>query len=199
MTLNPYKTQLGRAIQHARSINADYYIEIFDLPILATPANRKYHNALRRLQQYCVILDRVSPLCTRFSLYITHNYFNFKYSITLGIVDLQDEIYRLSVFTLAIKRCLVALFSRFLEFIILLTDMLTLAFPFEDSVKFPQGPLEDREISIAKCDALLKDWYVRATAQFPPYEDKHKNQPGKNNEGTGSIVLHTNLMYIYYQ
>jgi hypothetical protein len=198
-TLSPHKTWLSRAVQHARSCNADRHAEAFELPTSATPAEKKHHNALRRLWWCCVILDRISPLCCRFSLYITHDRFDFKHSARLGMADLQDEIYRSSVFTPAIKRRLLALFSKFLEFAIILTDVLSLTFPFEDSVKSPRASLEDEDIDITKFDASLKTWYARAAAEFPPCEGDYQNLPDKKQEGAKVTVLFTNLMYIYYQ
>lgn len=115
------------------------------------------------------------------------------------MADLQDEVYRSSVFTPATKRRLITLFSKFLEFVIILTDVLTLTFPFEDSVKSPRESPEDGDIDVTKCDASLKNWYAQAAAEFPPCEDEYQNLPGKKQEGARSTVLYTNLMYIYYQ
>jgi hypothetical protein len=165
----------------------------------ATPAERKHHNDLRRLWWCCVILDRISPLCTRFSLHITHDRFDFKYSARLGTADLQDEIYRSSIFTPATKRRLIALFSTYLEFAIILTDVLSLTFPFEDSVRSPGESLEDEDINITKCDASLKTWYARAAAEYPPCEGDYQDLPDKKQGGAKAMILFTNLMYIYYQ
>lgn len=197
--LSPHKTWLSRAIQHARSCNADRHAEVFELPMSATPAERKHHNDLRRLWWCCVILDRISPLCTRFSLHITHDRFDFKYSARLGTADLQDEIYRSSIFTPATKRRLIALFSTYLEFAIILTDVLSLTFLFEDSVRSPGESLEDEDINITKCDASLKTWYARAAAEYPPCEGDYQDLPDKKQGGAQAMILFTNLMYIYYQ
>lgn len=196
MGLNPYRTWLGLAIQHARSINADRYAEPAEPNVLTSPSERNHRNALRRLWWCCVILDRISPLCTRFRLFITHDLFDFKNAVPLGMADLEAEIHRSSVFTAATKRCQLALFSRFLELIILLTGVLTLIFPFEDSKWDSQ---EDGDLDLDKCDAAMKDWYARAILEFPPHGDGYKSQLDGNPEPDKSIVLHTNLMYIYYQ
>ncbi|KAF4950264.1 hypothetical protein FGADI_8315 [Fusarium gaditjirri] len=197
-TLNPYKTWLSLAIQHARSINADRYTEVPELIDMASTKQRKYQNSLHRLWWCCVIMDRLSPLCTRFSLHITHDRFDFKNTIPLGAEHLQDDIYRSSVFTPATKRRHIGIFSKFLELMILLTDVLTLTYPFEDSVQSKSRFAEDENLAFEKCEASLKAWYVRVSAQFPPFENEPKNPHEKCNDQDKSIVLQTNLMYIYY-
>ncbi|KAI7762207.1 hypothetical protein LZL87_006602 [Fusarium oxysporum] len=197
-TLNPYKTWLSLAIQHARSINADRYTGVPELIEMSSTKQRKYQNSLHRLWWCCVIMDRISPLCTRFSLHITHDRFDFKNTIPLGAEHLQDDIYRSSVFTPATKRRQIGIFSKFLELMILLTDVLTLTYPFEDSVKSKSRFAEDEDLAFEKCEASLKAWYVRVSAQFPPFENEPKTSYGKSNDQDKSIVLQTNLMYIYY-
>ncbi|KAF5621927.1 cutinase transcription factor 1 beta [Fusarium sp. NRRL 52700] len=197
-TLNPYKTWLSLAIQHARSINADRYTEEPQMIEMTSTKQLKYQNCLHRLWWCCVIMDRISPLCTRYSLNITHDRFDFKNAIPLGAEHLQDDIYRSSVFTPAIKRRQIGIFSKFLELVILLTDVLTLVYPFEDSVKSKSQSAEDGDLTFEKCEAALKAWYLRVSAQFPPFENTPKDLCGKGNDQDKSIVLQTNLMYIYY-
>ncbi|KAF5254178.1 hypothetical protein FANTH_1060 [Fusarium anthophilum] len=197
-TLNPYKTWLSLAIQHARSINADRYTEVPEMIEMTSTKQRKYQNSLHRLWWCCIIMDRISPLCTRYSLNITHDRFDFKNAIPLGAEHLQDDIYRSSVFTPAIKRRQISIFSKFLELVILLTDVLTLVYPFEDSVKSKSQSAEDGDLAFEKCEAALEAWYVRVSAQFPPFDNAPKDSCGKGNDQDKSIVLQTNLMYIYY-
>lgn len=106
-------------------------------------------------------------------------------------------MYRSSIFTPATKRRHIALFSKFLEFIVILTDVLTLVFPFEDSVMSKWESQQSDHAVVKRSDALLKDWYARASAQFPPNDDSQTQRPGKR-ERDKSVVLHTQLMYIYY-
>ncbi|KAF7557091.1 hypothetical protein G7Z17_g902 [Cylindrodendrum hubeiense] len=54
------------------------------------------------------------------------------------------------------------------------------------------------QVMIEKSDALLKDWYARATVQFPPQQDSYERHTTKRPEDDKSVVLHTHLMYIYY-
>ncbi|KAF5665120.1 cutinase transcription factor 1 beta [Fusarium circinatum] len=143
-------------------------------------------------------MDRISPLCTRYSLNITHDRFDFKNAVPLGAEHLQGDIYRSIVFTPAIKRRQISIFSKFLELVILLTDVLTLVYPFEDSVKSKSQSAEDGDLAFEKCEAALEAWYVRVSAQFPPFDNAPKDSCGKGNDQDKSIVLQTNLMYIYY-
>jgi hypothetical protein len=198
-TLNPYKTWLSLAIQHARSINADRYTEVPDLIEMTPTKQLKYHNSLHRLWWCCVIMDRISPLCTRFSPNITHDRFDFKNAIPLGAEHLQDDIYRSSVFTPATKRRQISIFSKFLELMILLTDVLALVYPFEDSVESKSRFAGDEDLAFEKCEAALKAWYLRVSAQFSPSENAPEESYGKGNDQDKSIVLQTNLMCIYYQ
>ncbi|KAG5761624.1 hypothetical protein H9Q72_010280 [Fusarium xylarioides] len=197
-TLNPYKTWLSLAIQHARSINADRCTEVPELIEMTSTKQMKYQNSLHRLWWCCVIMDRISPLCTRFSLNITHDRFDFESATPLGAEHLQDDIYRSSVFTPATKRRQIGIFSRFLDLMILLTDVLTLVYPFEDSVKSKARSGGDEDLAFEKCETALKAWYLRVSAQFPPFENAPKDSYGKGNDQDKSIVLQTNLMYIYY-
>ncbi|RBQ75403.1 hypothetical protein FVER14953_01812 [Fusarium verticillioides] len=143
-------------------------------------------------------MDRISPLCTRFSPNITHDRFDFKNAIPLGAEHLQDDIYRSSVFTPATKRRQISIFSKFLELMILLTDVLTLVYPFEESVVSKSRSAGDEDLAFEKCEAALKAWYLRVSAQFPPFENAPEESYGKGNDQDKSIVLQTNLMCIYY-
>jgi hypothetical protein len=199
ISLNPYKSWLGLGIQHARSINADRYAETLETTGTTSLSERKHQNVLRRLWWCCVILDRICPLSTRFSFQITHERFNFKSTVPLGMADLEDEIYRSRVSTTAVKQRQIVLFSRFLELMITMTDVLTLAFPFEDSAQSRRSSPDDDHLNIEKSKNAMRDWYARTAARFPPYGDGTKKQPDKNRDTDKSLVLHTNLMYIYYQ
>ncbi|KAF5611186.1 cutinase transcription factor 1 beta [Fusarium subglutinans] len=155
-TLNPYKTWLSLAIQHARSINADRYTEVPEMIEMTSTKQRKYQNSLHRLWWCCIIMDRISPLCTRYSLNITHDRFDFKNAVPLGAEHLQDDIYRSSVFTPAMKRRQISIFSKFLELVNLLTDVLTLMYPFEDSVRSKSQSAEAGDLAFEKCEAALE-------------------------------------------
>ena len=114
------------------------------------------------------------------------------------MVDLEDEIYRSSVLPPTAKRQQIAVFSKFLELIVILTDVLTLVFPFEHSL-MPKRGLQDDDVNLNKCNSGLKGWYRRAIEEFPPYEGESGYRSKENQEPNKSLILQTNLMYIYYQ
>lgn len=193
--LRPYRTWLSLAIQHARSINADRYVQHPDSRAVISPAQRKLRIALRRLWLCCIIMDRISPLCTRTSIQITHDHFEIRNCLAICQVDLEDEVYRSEVYDSATKRRLVALFSRFSELLIILTDVLSLTFPFEESVMSKRRSGEADRLTVAKCDTALRVWYERTTAQFQPRD--HGCNIAEDSQK--SIILQTNMVLIYYQ
>ncbi|KXJ87877.1 hypothetical protein Micbo1qcDRAFT_151449 [Microdochium bolleyi] len=199
---NPYRTWLGHALQHARSINADRSGSAGETPVTATasPGAKRHHRACRRLWWCCVIFDRISPLCTRFGHRITRETFDFAGATPLGMQDLEGEIYRSSVYSPAAKRRLIGLFEVYLEFVLLLTDVLTLVFPFEDSLRAKYRPRAEDGARIEACGAALKSWFARASARFPPFEGHPASAADsvKTQDMHRSEALHVNLMYIYY-
>lgn len=199
ISLNPYQSWLGLGIQHARSINADRYAEILETTGTTSPSERKHQNTLRRLWWCCVILDRISPLSARFSVQITHERFDFKTAVPLSMADLEDEIYRSRVSSTAAKQRQIFLFTRFLELMITMTDVLTLASPFEHPAQSRRSSPDDDHLTIEQSENAMRGWYAQTAARFPPYGDGTMKQPDTNGDTDKSLVLHTNLMYIYYQ
>ncbi|KAH7016409.1 uncharacterized protein B0I36DRAFT_436093 [Microdochium trichocladiopsis] len=197
---SPYKTWLGRALQHAKSINADRYGAMPKLPAWASPDARKYHKACRRMWWCCIILDRISPLSGRYGNRITRDTFDFAKATALGAADLEDEIYRSSVYSPAAKRRLIGLFEVYLKFTLLLTDVLTLVFPFEDSLRMNHQPCDEDGAQIEICDAALKSWFAVASEKFRPFQGTSRTAAGGlgKQELHRSEALHVNLMYIYY-
>lgn len=193
--LRPCRTWLSLAIQHARSINADRHADYLDHSTVGSPAQRKSRNALRRLWCCCIIMDRISPLCTRMSIQITHEQFEIKNCLTLCQVDLEDEVHRSEVYDSATKRRLIALFSRFSELLVILTDVLSLTFPFEQSVISKRRSEEADRLIAVKCDTALRAWYERTTAQFQPRDDGCDMAE----DSQRSIILQTNMVLIYYE
>lgn len=198
MALNPYKTWLSIAIQHAKSINADHYARTLETSTLSSMSQKNHHNALRRLWWCCVILDRISPLCSRFNLQITLDRFDFKNAIPLGMTDMETEIFRSSVSTAATKRRQILLFSRFLELIVLLTGVLAPIFPFDDPIESKWTNSYDDDLDLERSDVAMKDWYARTIIEFPPCRDEFGEHIDREQGMDRSILIHTNLMYIYY-
>jgi hypothetical protein len=192
MTLNPYKMWLGRAIQHAKSLNADRAAKANSLT--AT----KYQKSLRRLWWCCVALDRVSPLCTRFIPYIRRGSFDFESSSVLGSEDLKDEVYRSCVYNPASKQRLSCLLEVYMEFMIILTDVLSFVFPFEESSGSQGSTGQPESAKIDECTSAMKSWLNRAMALTPP-STASAVDPNKRQNLHKSVSVHVNLMYIYYQ
>lgn len=195
LPLGPYKTWLGRAIQHARSLGADRPQNTTGVTSPAASRDAKQQNALRRLWWCCVVLDRVSPLCTRFAPYITRANFDFGAGVRLGASDFEDEIYRSSVYNPASKRRLAHLFEIYLDLMLILTDVLTLVMPIDKELS--QGTSISVKSRIGACETALERWFARASTQIPP-PTRATAASDKKQGLNRSIALHTSLMYIYF-
>ncbi|KAI7772020.1 hypothetical protein LZL87_011713 [Fusarium oxysporum] len=189
----PYRTWLSLAIHHAKLINAHRHAGICDV---GTTANEPRSRTLRRLWWCCIICDRLSSLACRFRLQITPDMLDMENCVPLGFGDLQSEIHRSSVFSPATKRQLIALFSKNLSLLILLTELIPVAYPFETRLESSPDFSAQEEGNIRKSCDLLEEWYDTAKAEFPPL---HQPIAAEESDSTNSIAVHTNLMYIYYQ
>ncbi|KAH7370684.1 hypothetical protein BKA65DRAFT_489037 [Rhexocercosporidium sp. MPI-PUGE-AT-0058] len=195
---NPWRNWHRLALHHAEYINAHRYGTVADLSNLASSAQKHYFRSVRRLWWCCIILDRVSPLCTRFRLQITPDLFDLDAYVPLGFNDLQTEIHRSRVFAPAIKRRHVILFAKFLDLVLILTDVLSIAFPFESKVEIKPETTQGSDTQIQKCWRLLGAWYESATVDFPLFDGQDRERHIDTRDPANSIVLYTNLMYIYY-
>lgn len=195
LTLSPYKTWLGRAIQHAQTLNADRPQNIAE-PAETPAASRdaKQKNTLRRLWWCCIALDRVSPLCTRFAHHITRENYDFGTSKPLNASDLENEIYRSSVYNPISKRRLIDLFEIYLDLMLILTDVLALIMPIAALSGATSSSVTSR---IGACEAALQQWFARASAQLPL--PSRATAASEKKQGLNrSVALHTSLMYIYF-
>ncbi|KAF5567560.1 cutinase transcription factor 1 beta [Fusarium phyllophilum] len=137
----------------------------------------------------------LSSLACRLRLQITPDMFDMKNCVPLGFADLQSEIHRSNVFSPATKRQLISLFSKNLSLIMLLTDIIPVAYPFETRLwSSPDFSVQEEENITKSCD-LLEEWYNTAKAEFPPF---HKPITTEESDSANSIAVHTNLMYIHY-
>lgn len=196
---DPWKTWNCLALRHAECINAHRYGGVVDESNLASSAQKRYSRSIRRLWWCCIIFDRLSSLCTRFRLQITPDLFDLDAYVPLGFNDLQTEIHRSTVFAPEIKRRHIILFAKFLDSILILTDILSIAFPFESKVELRPGTTQGSDAQIEKCRRLLRAWYESATFQFPLFDGQHPERHIDTMDPANSIILYTNLMYIYYQ
>ncbi|EWG41247.1 hypothetical protein FVEG_03391 [Fusarium verticillioides 7600] len=188
----PYRTWLSLAIHHAKLINAHRHAGICDL---GTSANEPRSKTLRRLWWCCIICDRLSSLACRFRLQITPDMLDMENCVPLGFADLQSEIHRSNVLSPATKRQLISLFSKTLSLLMLLTEIIPIAYPFETQLESsPDFSVQEEEKVRKSCD-LLEEWYNTAKSEFPPF---HKPISSEGSDSASSIAVHTNLMYIYY-
>ncbi|KAF5250697.1 hypothetical protein FANTH_4140 [Fusarium anthophilum] len=188
----PYRTWLSLGIHHAKLIKAYRHAGICDV---GTTANEPRSRTLRRLWWCCIICDRLSSLACRFRLQITPDMLDMENFVPLGFADLQSEIHRSNVFSPATKRQLISLFSKNLSLLMILTEVIPVAYPFETRLESsPDFSVQEEEDISKSCD-LLEEWYNSAKAEFPPL---HKPIAIEEDDSATSIAVHTNLMYIYY-
>ncbi|EXM24716.1 hypothetical protein FoTM2_006280 [Fusarium oxysporum f. sp. vasinfectum] len=189
----PYRTWLSLAIHHAKLVKAHRHAGICDV---GTTANEPRSRTLRRLWWCCIICDRLSSLTCRFRLQITPDMLDMENCVPLGFADLQSEIHRSNVFSPATKRQLISLFSKYLGLLMLLTELIPVAYPFETRLESsPDFSVQEEENIRKSCD-LLDEWYDTAKAEFPPF---HQLKAAEESDSVNSVAVHTNLMYIYYQ
>ncbi|ENH68122.1 Cutinase transcription factor 1 beta, partial [Fusarium oxysporum f. sp. cubense race 1] len=189
----PYRTWLSLAIHHAKLVNAHRHAGICDV---GTTANEPRSRTLRRLWWCCIICDRLSSLTCRFRLQITPDMLDMENCVPLGFADLQSEIHRSNVFSPATKRQLISLFSKYLGLLMLLTELIPVAYPFETRLESsPDFSVKEEENIRKSCD-LLDEWYDTTKAEFPPF---HQLKAAEESDSVNSVAVHTNLMYIYYQ
>ncbi|EWY89825.1 hypothetical protein FOYG_07479 [Fusarium oxysporum NRRL 32931] len=170
----PYRTWLSLAIHRAKLVNAHRHAGICDV---GTTANEPQSRTLRRLWWCCIICDRLSSLICRFRLQITPDMLDMENYVPLDFADLQSEIHRSNVFSPATKRQLISLFSKYLGLLMLLTELIPVAYLFE--TRLESSP----------------DFSDTAKAEFPPF---HQLKAAEESDSVNYVAVHTNLMYIYY-
>lgn len=197
--LKPSSTWLSMAIQHARTINADRCATSTPIPAGTATPQQKRQNTLRRLWWSCIIRDRLGSLCTRRGVAITRDRFDFEAATPLGYADLEDEVHRSSVYNPAAKRSLARLFTHYVHFCIVLTEVLALVFPLENAQQSRRGPRPETEARMAECRMVLERWQERTSIHFPVFGGTLNNLDAAEKGQHKSVVLNTNLLYIYYQ
>ncbi|KAL1904077.1 hypothetical protein Sste5344_010202 [Sporothrix stenoceras] len=193
---------LSIAIQQARLAEAHLYASL--------PQNNIHTSALKRLWWCCIIRDRLLSLGVRRSILIPRTQFDIDRHPPLGAMDLADEIAYSRVYNLETKKGLVAIIARIAELCVVLTDVLTLAYPPDvlawDSQN-DQDRLQREGKNIEKCKLALDQWYSSVSSRFPLFNGTANDAaylPGQqvgvgNNYCHDSVILYTNLMYMYYQ
>ncbi|WKT54483.1 hypothetical protein QSH57_005067 [Fusarium oxysporum f. sp. vasinfectum] len=193
----PWRTWLSLALYHAKHISAHRHGGIGEVTTWTHSTEKPPATTLRRLWWCCIILDRISPLCTRFRLQITSDIFDLETCVPLGFSDLQSEIYRSKVFPPETKRRLIEIFIKFVDLLMILTGVLPIAFPFEARLEAGPGSAKDED-KIRKCREQLANWYEAVNTEFPVFKGREPDQQASIVDPTNCTVLHTNLMYIYY-
>lgn len=190
MVLVPCQTWLSRAVQHARYLDAD--------GLAARPhASTKGQGSLRRLWWCCVIADRIMSLCARCRPLISHSTFNFGCRTALQASDLEDEVYRSSVYNPASKKSLNCLLEVSTNFMVMLTDVLEVAFPLRNHSVSNQNLDVEEFARISECESAMNQWFSHASVMFPPFEQPNSTME-KRPTLHKSVNLHIGILYIYY-
>ena len=176
---------LGLAIQYAKDADAHRY----QVCARMTSHQRKL---CKRLWWCCIIRDRILPLGCRRPLSITPDQFDFG-TPTLTVEDFEDEICCSKVYDPATKRLLAHVIAAMCELAISLTEVIMIVYP--PCMADASGSIEETEflrsvLRIEQCKSGLTRWFDRATIGFPT--------PAGSDHTHKSVILYTNLMYIYY-
>lgn len=207
----PNSTWLGIAIQHAKAAEAHRYASFTPSgPNGAADTQLKRQNLLKRLWWCCIIRDRILPLGLRRSIQITRAHFDFDANSALGAADLADEIERSKVYNPGTKRALIEILGQLIDLCVLLTDMLVLVYPLDETPGWGKMIRPDEMERVRDGKVALRRWYKGATLQFPMFgggttartsssiSDANGKRGGKDFHHD-SVILYTNLMYMYYQ
>ncbi|PNH44324.1 hypothetical protein VD0004_g3339 [Verticillium dahliae] len=188
----PNTQWLAIAIQNAKTAEAHHYD--------AAPTH--IQNTLKRLWWCCITRDRIMGLGIRRPLHITRAHFDFDKNSILGYADLSDEIERSRVYNPGTKRCLAEILEQLVELCVVLTDILILVFPIDDSPGWGRELKTEEQDKLREYKIDLRRWYKSATLRFPMFGG---GSVARMNAGGGgkefqhdSVILYTNLMYMYY-
>lgn len=165
------------------------------------PGEHKRQNGLKRLWWCCVLRDRLVSLGMRRSVQISRAHFDVDANPGLGFADLAGEVGRSRVYNAETKRRLIEIFAQMSELLCsVLTDLLTLVFPLDDVPGWGrQNGIEGVE-KVRKCKAELRRWYKGATFRFPMFGGGGEGSKMKEDiVQHDSVILYTNLMYMFYQ
>ncbi|KAF5519523.1 Cutinase transcription factor 1 beta [Colletotrichum aenigma] len=180
------------AIQNAKTVEAHHYA--------TRTAPPKKRNLLKRLWWCCIIRDRIVGLGMRRGVQITRSHFDFDANGILGYSDFADEIERSRVYNPGTKRCLAEILEQLVELCVVLTDILILVFPLDDSPGWGREMRAEEQDRVRGCKMALRRWYKGATLRFPMFGGgsvARMKSPG-NEFQHDSVILYTNLMYMYY-
>jgi hypothetical protein len=176
---------LGNAIQFAKQAEAHRYQTKRDI----TPEQR---NSLKRLWWCCILRDRILPLGLRKSIQITPLDFDLTTQTPLLLEDFESEFETSRVYDAISKKAIVQRLVALCELAIILTDVIILLYP--ERVPFGQTGHQSRSDpagAVRNCKFELNTWFEKTTVRCltsPGISETHE-----------SVLLYTNLLYIYYQ
>lgn len=201
-TRKPNTSWLSLAIQHAKSAEAHHYAAMPVFSAATHPLQHRKQNILKRIWWCCIIRDRTLGLLMRRPIQITGSHFDFDENPTLGFSDLVDEFDMSKVYNTATKRCLAEVLAQIIELYVVLTDILMLVFPLDDTPGWGREMKPEDAARVRECKVALRRWYKDATLRFPMFGGGPT--PGLNTGDNkddyrhDSVILYTNLMYMYY-
>lgn len=200
-TRKPNTSWLSLAIQHAKSAEAHHYAAMPVFSATTHPLQHRKQNILKRIWWCCIIRDRTLGLLMRRPIQITRAHFDFDENPTLGYPDLSDEIDRSRVYSSSTKRCLVEILAQLIELYVVLTDILMLVFPLDDTPGWGREMKPEDAGRVRECKVALRRWYKDATLRFPMFGGGQMARTATENSRENrhdSVILYTNLMYMYY-
>lgn len=166
---------------------------------IGSQSQTKQQNILKRLWWCCIIRDRSISLLMRLPIRITKDQFDFNDLLTLE--DLEDESQRSEVYDPATKLRLAEILYLSINLYKTLTDILSFVIPGESmqcSLAQNEHRARDR---MQECKTSLEAWHATTTSRLRSTQTIHNLQKPTNShqsDGHPSIVLYTNLMYMYY-
>ncbi|CAH0056768.1 unnamed protein product [Clonostachys solani] len=211
-TKKPNTSWLSLAIQHAKSAEAHHYASMPVFSAETHPLQHRKQNILKRVWWCCIIRDRTLGLLMRRPIQITREHFDFEASPVLGFPDLTGEFGRSQVYGPDTKRWLAEILVQLVELYVVLTDIIVLVFPLDDTPGWGRDMAPEDVDRIRECKMALRRWYKDATLRFPmsgrggqtqqqrQQQQVDSSMPSSSSSSRrhGSVILYTNLMYMYY-
>jgi hypothetical protein len=138
-------------------------------------------------------------LCVRRTVQITEAHFDFYGNEPLSPEDLADEFGRSKVYEPETKKRLAEILANVLDLFVLLTDVLVLVYPLDER---PGWGRQMKEVDLVRLRSNRKElggWYDKTAVRFPVFGGGGGGGEGMDEDPHDSVVLYTNLMYMFYQ
>jgi hypothetical protein len=177
---------LGVAIHFAREADAHRY---YLLPYITI----ERRNILKRLWWCCILRDRILPLGVRRPLQITGEEFDFNEATPLSAEDFENEIECSKVYDSSSKQSLVQLLLTLCDLAVCITDVIMVVYPLSGPPDLTLSSDQKADQCLCRIESCISDlngWFEKATISFPT--------PAGIGDIHSSLILYTNLMYIYY-